>query len=465
MYRPFVMILPAVLFWVGCHNPDNFALNSDESPSIDRFFTLSTVGDTTLPADGFSTVELVAQVRDVSQGSVAILFTTTAGTLRVGKIVRSDSTGTVVAVRTDSAIVQTNANGEARTELISDLRQATAQVRARVVGIEPPVEQDLRIQFVPVADEAILAFVAAPDSAFAHGLALVPFTVRIAPELQGDERQVQFETTGGTFPFARDSSLVQIVRADADGFATAHLRTPEEVGEALVRATVLSFSQERVIRFVPAPTDSILRFVEAPETALADGQSLTRFSVQISPLLQREEDRFVVFATTLGSFVFSVGDSATVAVRADADGVATATLRSPTTFDEAFVRASVVKGFNQQRMVQFDWAGPDSIIVRTEQNRLSLAAGEQMQIEAELIRSDGRGQVTEDLEVTFAVADSLGNTLEGARFFDETRTNAQGRASAVLAVDDSLYQGSATISVRPSRIASAVVGRAKLTIR
>ena len=46
-------------------------------------------------------------------------------------------------------------------------------------------------------------------------------------------------------------------------------------------------------------------------------------------------------------------DSSTVSVRVDADGVATAFLRSPNQFDEAIVRASV-KGFIQQRMLQFD---------------------------------------------------------------------------------------------------------------
>ena len=455
-------ILSFVLIWAGCHNPDDFALNSDKSPHIDRFLTLSAEGDTTLPADGFSAVELVAQVRDVSEGTLSILFTTTAGSLRVGTIVRTDSLGTTT-VRSDSAIVQTNANGEARTELVSELRQATAQVRARVVDIEPAIEQELRIHFNAVADEEILVFVDPPNSAFAHGLALVPFTVRIAPELEGDDRQVHFETTGGTFPFGLDTSQVQIVRADAEGLATAHLRTPEQVGEALVRATVMTFSQERVIRFVPAPADSVLHFVEAPEVAPGDGQSLSRFSVEISPLLQQDEDRTVLFLTTLGRFVLPDDDGSTVSVRADADGVATAILRSPNQFDEAFVRASV-KGFIQQQVLQFDWAGPDSIIVRTELNRLSLAAGEQMQIEAELIRLDGRGQVTENLEVAFAVADSLGNPLEGARFVDVTRTNAQGLASAVFAVDDTLYQGSAFISVRPARIASEVVGRAQLTI-
>ena len=459
-YLPATILL-LVFAWTGCHNPDNFALNSDKSPNIDRFLTLEAVGDTSLPADGFSTVELVARVGDVSEGPQSILFTTTAGSMLVGTIVRTDSAGT--AVRTDSAIVQTDAAGQARTELVSGTRQATAQVRAKVLGIEPAVEQELRIHFNAVTDVEILTFVDPPDSAFAHGLGLVPFTVRIAPELEGDERQVLFETSGGTFPFGSDTSRVQIVQADAEGLATAHLRTPEQVGEALVRARVMTFSQERVIRFVPAPTDSVLRFVEAPEVAPADGQSLSRFSVEISPLLQQDEDRTVVFLTTLGNFVLPDDDGSTVSVRADADGVATAFLRSPNQFDEAFVQASV-KGFKQQQMLQFDWAGPDSIIVRSELNRLSLAVGEQVQIEAELIRLAGRGQVTENLEVTFAVADSLGKPLDGARFVDVTRTNAQGLASAVFAVDDTLYQGRAIISVRPARIASEVVGRAQLTI-
>jgi len=41
------MILPFVLLWAGCHNPDDYVLNSDESPHMDRFLTLSAVEDTT----------------------------------------------------------------------------------------------------------------------------------------------------------------------------------------------------------------------------------------------------------------------------------------------------------------------------------------------------------------------------------------------------------------------------------
>jgi len=459
-------ILTLSLTWLGCHNPDDFAFNSQESPQADRFLSLSAVGDTILPADGFSALELVAQVSDVSEGPLSIQFTTTAGSLRVGTSVGTlaqiDSVNT--AVRVDSVVVQTNAIGEARVELVGETQQATALVRARIVGIEPVVEQELRIRFNSVADEALLAFVDPPESAFAHGLALVPFTVMISAELEGEDRHVRFETTNGTFPFG-DSSGVQMVRADADGMATAYLRSPEQVGEALVRANIMTFFQERMIRFVPAPTDSVLRFVEVPVEALADGRSLSRFSVEISPHLQLDNDRTVVFSTTAGGFVLPDGENGdeTVSVRANADGVATAFLRSSSQFEEAFVQANV-KGFVQREVLQFGWAGPDSITVRSERNQLSLASGEQLQIEAELIRLDGRGVVTENLPVSFAALDSLGNPLGNARFLNVTRTDAEGMASAVFVVADTLYQGKASIAVRPDRIDSQVVGQVELTI-
>jgi hypothetical protein len=129
----------------------------------------------------------------------------------------------------------------------------------------------------------------------------------------------------------------------------------------------MTFFQERVIRFVSAPTDSVLHFVEVPEEAMADGQSLSRFSVEISPHLQLDSGRTVEFTTTSGSFVLSDDTGSTVSVRANADGVATAFLRSPSQYEEAFVQASV-KGFVPQEVLQFGWAGPDSILVRSERN-------------------------------------------------------------------------------------------------
>lgn len=461
----------AVLLWAGCHNPDDYALNSDASPSLDRLLTLEATGDATLPADGISAVELVARVRDVSEGPVVVQFTTTAGSLRVGTtvgtLVPTDSTAAAIGIdtviRPDSVVVRTDARGEARAELVSGPRPATARVRAAVLGVDAPIEQVIRIDFAEVPAETLLAFVDPPDSAFAHGLSLVPVTVRIGAQLEEKRPEVRFETTGGIFPFAGESSDVQIVRVEAGGRATAHLRSPEAPGEVQIRASVAGFSQHHVIRFVPAPVESVLRFVGAHQAAPADGETLTGFTVAIAPPVQSLEDRTVVFTTTGGSFLFATAGGATVSVRADADGEATAWLRSPIRFGEVVVRASV-KGFTQDDRILFDWAGPDSIVVRPERSRLRLTTGEQMEVEAELIRFEQPGQVTENLPVRFAATDSLGRPLPGVRFLDVTRTDARGVATAVFVVEDTLYQGRATISARPARLASDVVGQTQVTV-
>ena len=102
--------------------------------------------------------------------------------------------------------------------------------------------------------------------------------------------------------------------------------------------------------------------------------------------------------------------------------------------------------------------------MRSERNQQSLAANEQLQIEAELIRLDGRGLVTENMPVSFAALDSVGNPLTNGRFVNVTRTDAEGVASAIFVVSDTLYQGRASIEVRPARINSDLVGQVELTI-
>ena len=453
------------LVGASCHNPDDYALNADASPSLDRFLTLEAAGETTLPADGVSAVELVAKVRDVTEGPVVVQFTTTAGSLRVGAIVGStaqlDSLTTVH--RPDSVVVRTDASGEARVELVSVSQPHTARVRATVLGVDAPIEQVIRIDFASAPAEDLLVFVDAPDSAFAQGLSLVPVTVHISAQLEGENRDVRFETTGGTFPFTNDSSGVLIVSADTGGQATANLRSPEASGEVQVRATAAGFSQQHLIHFIPAPTDSVLRFVDVDSSAPADGETLTDVTVVISPLLQRSEDRTVVFTTTGGTFPFAGTDGSTVSVRADADGVAKALLRSPTRFGEAVVQASV-KGFTQDDRILFDWAGPDSIVVRPERSRLQLTTSEQMQVQAELIRLEQRGQVTEGLPVRFTATDSLDQAVPGARFLEVTRTDVVGVATAVFVVEDTLYWGPITISAQTDRPESTVVGQTQVTI-
>lgn len=442
----------------GCHphDPDKYVFSSVGSVQVDQLFSLSASGDSTLPADGFSSVMLVARVHNVTEGPRSILFTTTAGTLRVGS-----------ARRPDSAVVVTDLRGQAVVDLISSQEVVTARVVARVMGVEPALTQERQIRFVPVSAEDVFAFVEAPDSALAIGTALSSFTVRISPNLQGDDRKVTFETTQGAFVSSNRETTsggdgqTRVVTAGADHRATVQLRSPDQASEALVTATVKGFTQERTIRFVPVPADSVLRFAEAPTSAPADGETLSRFVVRVSPALLADDNRQVVFETTQGTFAFAAANSTRITVLADASHQATAYLRSPNQIVEALLTASV-KGFVQRRTVQFAWAGPDTLIVLTD--RFLMKSTDQARLDVTLERRGGRGVVTRGMELSFQAADSLGNGIAGARFFNVTRSDAGGKASAVFTPDGSAYRGLVVITVRPTQVNREVAGRAILRV-
>lgn len=540
----------------GCHKPDEYVLASDEAVATQQLFTLTVDGDATLPADGFSSRTLRARLGDVSQGSRTVRFSATAGSLRVG----TQTLG-------DSAAVLTDLNGEASVQLVSARQVATARVEALVEGTDPPLLQIISLDFVPVAPQSVIAFVEPPDSILANGLDVAPFTVRIAPRLQGEDRVVVFRTTAGRFAFAPDDSTAQErrVEADADGLATAHLLSPDTEGQGLVSATVKGFTQEASVRFVrpqtaamirfvesataaPADgnsvtdytvriadalngradrtvtfrtthgsfvladgaqtidvlagadglatahlqspddaaqalvtatvtdytqevaveftavaTEQILRFVESSQTAPADGNAISRFTVEILPSLEGAADRTVEFETTHGSFVLTGNEGQRTQVQADADHRATAYLRSPGQLATALVTARL-KGLSQEQTLRFEWAAPDSIVLTLDADKLKLEADDQMFLEAELIRRDGNGTVTQDMEVAFAAVDSAGNPLERLRFINATRTNSQGTASAFLDANDTPYRGPVTVTARPAKLSTNVAGSAHLQI-
>ena len=79
------------------------------------------------------------------------------------------------------------------------------------------------------------------------------------------------------------------VEADADNQATVFLRAGDDSGEALVTAALRGFSREAEVRIVPAPADRVLWVADVPETAPADGTTLTELTVEISPELRGAE--------------------------------------------------------------------------------------------------------------------------------------------------------------------------------
>ncbi len=271
-----MVALLLVLAQTACHDADKYVLTSNED-SVDRLFTLTVQGDTTLPADGFSSVSILATVADVSEREHSVLFSTTAGDLRVGS-----------SVVGDTAVVVASPDGEAPVELLSARVVATARVTAQILDVAPPLRQEVSIRFAPVNTGDVIAFLGAPDSVLADGKELVTLQVRISPDLQGDDRTVVFETTLGVFLLSTGTGSTRIVEADDNDIATARLQSPTEGGEAIITATVRGFRQETSVLFT---TVAAVQFVEAPATAPADGATLTRLTVEVEVGLGGSQNR------------------------------------------------------------------------------------------------------------------------------------------------------------------------------
>lgn len=443
----FVALGLYVCLLTGCHDADRYVLTSDDSVNVSDLFTVTVEGDTVLAADGFSETTLVARVKDVTEGPRSILFVTTAGFLRLGS-----------RVSADSALVQTDASGVARVDLVSSRDVTTARVMASVLGVRTSLVREVSISFRAVSLDDVIRFIDVPDTAVADPDERMEVTAWISPKIEGEDRLVVFQTSNGRFEFASGDGRSRTVRADADGFAKAMLLGPDQSSEVLITATVKGFTQEAGIRFFSPPT---IQFVEIPTSAPADGETLSRIAIAIPSNLQSAADRQVDFETTAGHFTVSSGPTASV--QADSEDLATVFLRSPTRITLAVVTVRL-QDVVEERSIRFEPALPDSIVLAIESDTFYLRPSEQVRINADLLRAPGRGLVTEGLVVSFAAVDTVGNALDRSRFFNVTPSNTEGRATAFFTPDSTAYRGLVTITAELADFPGSGRGDAVLRI-
>ena len=411
---------------------------------------MSVEGDTTLPADGFTTVRLRAHVGDVSERSRIVLFVTTAGLLRVGGI----ST-------TDSLHIPTDSNGDAWATLVAPSIPADASIFASVEGVRPELAQQARVRFRAATVEDIVRFVTVPDTVRASEISGALIEVEIAAELENEDRRVEFTTTRGTFEFATAAGgQTRHVLAGDDHRARVTLMNPDEPGEGLVTVTVRGFTQEQGIHFLSDPTVS---FTEAPTTAPADGFTMTQFEARIAGASAADRERTIQFRTTAGTLVYGSTEGRTVSVLADGADAASVFLRSPNEAAVAVVTAEL-SGATDERAIRFEVAPPDSIFVTIEADKFRLAADGQTQVTALLARLPGRGIVTRGLDVSFSAADSSGNAIPLARFFNRNPADAEGMATAIFTPDGTDYRGLVQIEATWSGTDGTVTGVTNLRI-
>lgn len=250
------------------HDPD---ASMPTSPVFQAALTL-TASAASIPADGFSTVLVTAQISpDADADKRTVEFTTSAGTF-VGA-------PTTVPV---TKKVEADASGRAEVELRSSNQIETAVVEAKVKDADdndvPGLIKRLMIDFTPADTSTVVRISTAAASGDADGVSTVAVFADVAAGIPSDQRAVTFATS------LANSSFVQPmpIAPNSSNRATADLKSTV-VGTARVTATVNGFTAETTIDFGPARPDSVMVTLD-PKMLTQGGGGESTVSVTLARL-------------------------------------------------------------------------------------------------------------------------------------------------------------------------------------
>jgi hypothetical protein len=247
------------------------------------------------------------------------------------------------------------------------------------------------------------------------------------------------------------------VTADLGGQATVELQSGQQLGDAVVTASikdVAGVTRRLVISFVAANPDDVVRFVVAPAAAPADGATISSFTVQVSPALTLGAP--VQFKTTAGKF--QPGDVDTISIPADGSFAATADLESASTLGPARITATVAN-VSRETVLQFQRALPDRILVSTNnvfQVTPSTTAG--VTVIGDFRRDIGT--VTAGTIATFRATTDAGAAI--GFFRDVAAVGSDGKATATFVTGETTYRGRVTLTVGAA--GGAVTGSAEIEV-
>ncbi len=201
---------------------------------------------TALPADGFSTVTITAQISpQADQNLRDIIFTTTLG--RFLATLAENPTITVVTVESD---------GRAVVTLQASPQIGTATVKAEIRdGQAVKVARTIEIRFEPVPVSDIIEIRAASRRAPADGAAVTNIVARLSRAVPLEQRNIAFSTTLGSFGSPSDQQMT--LTAGTDGAAAVGLISPREVGVAVISASFNGRQARTSVEFDPALPDGI----------------------------------------------------------------------------------------------------------------------------------------------------------------------------------------------------------------
>lgn len=257
-WRQFALVAVGVGSLACGYDPNDYTL----SPShVDSVLTLavrdSTNGAplTSLPADGFSRLTLVAIIDSQADASRrTVNFATTGGTL-VGAT-GSGGSQSIVA----------DAHGRASVDLVSGTLVQPVRIRAEVKDVGG-VAKELNLQFTAVIPDSVLRFIALPATLEADQATTGAIAVLVSGHIPANQRAVTFSTSSGQF--AQSSPVTPL----ADNIARIDLKGTLTPGLARIQASVSGFARDTTVTFVPALPDTIL--LDAGAFSLATGTETT----------------------------------------------------------------------------------------------------------------------------------------------------------------------------------------------
>lgn len=220
------------LFAGRCYNKKDYSPTAP--PTADALVLTTASGQTSLPADGVSKLQIIARISpDADADKRTVLFSTTAGTL----------VGTANAA--NQIAVPADVTGTASVQLTSAQQVGIAVVTAQVQNVTG-LSRQLTVSFTAADPGSVVQFVAAPASAPADGATISSFTVQLSPALPLGA-QVQFQATAGLFQPENAASVTRT--ADGSYRVSADLASPTTIGSGRVTATANNISQQTTIDF------------------------------------------------------------------------------------------------------------------------------------------------------------------------------------------------------------------------
>jgi len=303
-----------------------------DSPAEQDSVLQVTVSPRALPADGFSSAQVVAEIDPRSQERYRdITFSTTLGSFPAGT---SSGARTIVAAA--------DANGRAVVVLRSAAQPGTATVTAEVRdGESVKAARSVDVPFEAVAVSSVVVLELGATSAPADGATVTNAIARVAAALPSEQRTVTFSTTAGTL--AVSGSTTAQVRAGTDDVASVGLVSPRTTASAVITASVNNLTARRTVEFTHAFPDDVSLAVQGSFRLTASFSTKATLRAELSrevgSVTRGTEVRFTAVDDSTGqTFGFWSAESAS-----DLNGLATAEFTPGNTTErgEATIRVSV----------------------------------------------------------------------------------------------------------------------------